>query len=80
MTGGTGEFGLEGRVAVVTGGGGWLGADICADLAGAGAAVAVVGRTSESIDAVRDELVAAGGRAIAVVCSVSCAVFARFAF
>jgi 3-oxoacyl-[acyl-carrier protein] reductase len=71
VTDGIGEFGLDGRVAVVTGGGGWLGADICADLAGAGAAVAVVGRTPESIEAVRDAVVAAGGRAIAVTCDIA---------
>jgi NAD(P)-dependent dehydrogenase (short-subunit alcohol dehydrogenase family) len=36
---------LDGRVAIVTGGGGGLGSGICPALAAAGAAVAVAGRT-----------------------------------
>lgn len=64
-------FAIDGRVAIVTGGGGGLGADMCRALAGAGAAVAVVGRTQETIDEVRDEVAAAGGKAISVRADVS---------
>jgi NAD(P)-dependent dehydrogenase (short-subunit alcohol dehydrogenase family) len=64
-------FRLDGRVAVVTGGGGGLGGDICRSLAAAGAAVAVVDRKQEAIDAVRDEVRSAGGEAIGVLADVS---------
>jgi 3-oxoacyl-[acyl-carrier protein] reductase len=64
-------FDLSGRVAVVTGGGGWLGADIAACLAEAGAAVAVTGRTPATIEAAAARVREAGGRAIAVDCDVA---------
>lgn len=59
-------FGLGGKVAVVTGGGGLIGAEFCRGLAHAGASVAVLGRTAASCEAVASEINAAGGKAIAV--------------
>ncbi len=62
---------LEGRAAVVTGGGRGIGRAIARSLAARGARVAVAARTAEEIGAVAREIVAAGGQAVAVRCDVS---------
>jgi len=59
-------FDLEGRVAVVPGGGGAIGSALARGLAGAGAAVGLVGRSKESVDEAASSIVAAGGRALAI--------------
>jgi 3-hydroxybutyrate dehydrogenase len=62
---------LAGRGAVVTGGGSGIGEAIAHALAGAGAAVAVVGRTRPSLDRVAGELGRHGRRGWAIVCDVT---------
>lgn len=58
---------LSGQVAVVTGGGRGIGRAVARSLASAGAKVAVAARTEEEIQAVADEIAAAGGEALAVL-------------
>jgi NAD(P)-dependent dehydrogenase (short-subunit alcohol dehydrogenase family) len=57
---------LEGRVALVTGGGGGMGGAQCRLFAEEGAAVCVTDLFLDKAQAVADEIVAAGGKAIAV--------------
>ena len=57
---------LEGKVAIVTGGGGGIGKAIALRYTREGAAVVVAGPTKEKIDAVEKEILDSGGRAQAV--------------
>jgi gluconate 5-dehydrogenase len=59
-------FSLEGRVALIPGGGGGIGAPMAEALAQAGARVAVAGRTAESLEAAVDRVTAAGGEGLAI--------------
>lgn len=61
---------FEGKVALVTGGGGVLCSQMAKDLAAAGASVAVMSRTLEKVQAVANDINTAGGRAIAISCDV----------
>ena len=61
---------LKGRVAVITGAGGVLCSGFAKDLAAQGVKVAVLDLNKEAAQAVADEIVAAGGTAIAVACNV----------
>lgn len=63
-------FNLTGKTAVVTGGSGVLGSQMCRALAQAGAKVAVLATTTEKTSTLADELVAAGGQAIGVAVDV----------
>jgi NAD(P)-dependent dehydrogenase (short-subunit alcohol dehydrogenase family) len=60
------KFDLTGRVAVVTGGVGLLGAEFCKTLAEAGAAVVVVDLNASASQAVADSLATSGTKALAV--------------
>jgi 3-oxoacyl-[acyl-carrier protein] reductase len=62
---------LAGKVAVVTGGSGGIGAATCRLLAANGAKVVVNGRDGAKIDALVDEIDSAGGQAIGVAADVT---------
>ena len=57
---------LAGKVAVITGGSGAIGAASALGLAASGVAVCVVGRNQGTLDAVCDQVRSRGGRAIAI--------------
>ncbi|HAF70555.1 MAG: Short-chain dehydrogenase/reductase SDR [Acetothermia bacterium 64_32] len=65
------DFSLEGKVALVTGGGRGLGRGIALALAEAGADVVVASRTLGELEAVAEEIEAKGRRALVVTGDVS---------
>ena len=64
-------FRLDGRTAIVTGGGRGLGEYMAKGLAEAGASVVLCSRKLDALEEVREEIERAGGRALAVPCDVS---------
>jgi len=64
---------LEGRVALVTGGGRGIGRGAALALAGLGASVAVLARSANEVAAVADAISAQGGRALALTADVAAA-------
>ncbi len=63
--------GLAGQIAVVTGASRGIGAAIARRFAAEGAAVALLARSTDALAAVRAEIEAAGGRALAVTADVT---------
>jgi NAD(P)-dependent dehydrogenase (short-subunit alcohol dehydrogenase family) len=63
-------FGLAGKAAVVTGGGGLIGSEFCRTLGRAGAKVAILGRTASSLEAVSAEISAFGGTSLPFIADV----------
>jgi 7-alpha-hydroxysteroid dehydrogenase len=58
------DFSLKDRVAIVTGSGRGIGAEIARTLASAGAAVTITARTASEVEDVAKEIEAAGGKAM----------------
>jgi 7-alpha-hydroxysteroid dehydrogenase len=64
-------FSLDGKVALVTGGGRGIGATIARVMAEAGAAVAVTARTASEVEAIAKQIRSDGGESVAVVADLS---------
>lgn len=71
MSDASARFGLEGRVALVTGAGRGLGRSIAAALADAGAEVWLLARTGDELEQAAAAIRATGGRALPVACDVT---------
>ena len=67
----TGMFGLDGRVALITGGGGGIGSSLAEAFAAAGARVVVAGRTLEPLEAVVGRITAGGSEGLAITADVT---------
>ena len=65
-----GSFRLDGRVAIVTGGGNGIGRGTAIKLAHQGASVAVCDIEKENAECVAAEIVREGGNAIGIFCDV----------
>lgn len=63
-------FDLDGKVAIITGGGGVLGSAMAEGLAKAGARVVILGRTKSKVNKVAKSINYEGGEALAVTCDV----------
>jgi NAD(P)-dependent dehydrogenase (short-subunit alcohol dehydrogenase family) len=63
-------FSLDGRVAVVTGGTGAIGSTVAGALAAAGAAVGILARSRDRVEATVEAIVEAGGAAVPLVADV----------
>lgn len=64
-------FRLDGKTAIVTGGGSGLGRYMAEALSDAGANVALCSRKIEPLEEVREEIEARGGKALAIACDVT---------
>lgn len=62
---------IEGKTAIVTGGGQGLGEGICKKFAKEGASVAIFGRTFSKVERVANEIKEAGGEAFPVLCDIT---------
>ncbi|MCC3315036.1 SDR family NAD(P)-dependent oxidoreductase [Nocardia africana] len=67
----TGEAAVAGKAAIVVGGGNGIGRAVAVELARQGAGVVVNSRSGAAVDAVVDEIRAAGGRAVGVAGSAA---------
>ena len=64
-------FRLDGKVAIVTGAGRGIGAEIARSFAEVGAEIACVARTRSELDGTKAAIETAGGRAIAIDCDLT---------
>lgn len=62
---------IDGKTAIITGGGQGIGEGICKNFAREGARVAVLGRTLSKVERVAKEIQSEGGEAFAVHCDVT---------
>jgi NAD(P)-dependent dehydrogenase (short-subunit alcohol dehydrogenase family) len=63
-------FGIQNKVAIVTGGTGVLGGTMCEALANAGAKVVIIGRRKEAADALAESIRKSGGTAMGIAADV----------